>query len=186
MSPAEPRRQIRPQDVVSDPVGDELVREAAPATEEAQEGQAGERHLYLVRQQARRRANRRHLLISASIGAVAIVSMGLVALHVLIAENQFTLDNLQQQANTQQTSYERQRLSVAQLESPSRIVSVAEGKLDMQQPGSITYLPATTTPGGAVDSADPTSGGSISGGTVSAPQGDADWPAIKPYLSGSP
>jgi cell division protein FtsL len=183
MSPAEPRRQIRQNEVVSEPVGDELVHEGAPST---QETQAGERHLHLVRQQARRRANRRHLLISAAIGAVAMVSMGLVALHVLIAENQFTLDNLQQQANTQQASYERQRLSVAQLESPSRIVSVAEGKLKMQQPGSVTYLPATSTPGEGASSADPTSGGSISGGTVSAPQGDADWPAIKAHLSGSP
>ena len=70
---------------------------------------------------------------------------------------------------------------------------MAEGKLGMQQPGSITYLPATTTPapGGGASGGGPTSGGSVSGGSVSgrslsAPQGDADWPAIKPFLSGNP
>ena len=185
MSPAEPGRQPRRRDPVEEPVGDELVHEARPASRESE---AGERHLYLVRQQARRRANRRHLVVSVFIGALAAVSMGLVALHVLIAENQFKLDNLQQQASTQQANYERLRLSVAQLESPSRIVSVAEGELGMHQPGSITYLPATTTPagGGAEVGAAPTSGGSVSGGTVSAPEGDADWPPIKPLLSGSP
>ncbi len=62
---------------------------------------------------------------------------------MLIAENQFRLDNLQQQASLQQASYEKLRLEVAQLEAPARIVSVAEGKLGMRQPGSVTYLPAT-------------------------------------------
>lgn len=153
------------------------------------------------------------MLVSAGIGAVAAVSMGLVALHVLIAENQFRLDNLQQQASIQQENYEKLRLNVAQLESPSRIVSVAEGKLGMQQPGSITYLPATSAPpsggsltgavnagpgarsgssasGGSVAGGSVTGGsvlgGSVLGGSVSAPQGDADWPTIKPFLSGSP
>jgi cell division protein FtsL len=185
VSPADPRRQPRPHDIGEEPAGDELLHDPRLAP---REGQNGERHLYLVRQQARRRANRRHLLVSAGIGAVAIVSMGLVGLHVLIAENQFRLDNLEQQANTQQASYEKLRLSVAQLESPARIVSVAEGELGMQQPGSVTYLPATSTPAGNGSYANtgPTSGESVTGGTVSAPEGDADWPSIKPYLSGSP
>jgi len=185
VSPAETRRQPRPHDIVEEPAGDELLHDPRPAPREAE---TGARHLHLVRQQARRRANRRHLLVSSGIGAVAFVSMGLVGLHVLIAENQFRLDNLEQQANTQQASYEKLRLGVAQLESPARIVSVAEGKLGMQQPGSVTYLPATSAPAGNGSSANtgPNSGGSATGGTVSAPEGDANWPSIKPYLSGSP
>ncbi|HTW08023.1 MAG TPA: hypothetical protein VME46_10955 [Acidimicrobiales bacterium] len=169
------------------PDADDLLHDAerAPRTEE---GAPAERpQLYLVRRAPRRRRTR-HLFVPAVIGALAAVSMGLVALHVLIAENQFKLDNLQDQANAAQSSYEHLRLGVAQLESPARIVSVAEGQLGMQQPASITYLPATSVApaGGGAGIANPTSGGSVTGGAVTAPAGDADWPSIKPYLSGSP
>jgi cell division protein FtsL len=195
VSPAEPGKQRRLEDLIEEPVGEEPVHGTAPAV---QEGQERSPQLRLVRQQARRRANRRHLVVSIAIGTVAVVCMGLVALHVLIAENQFQLDNLQQQASAQQANYEKLRLNVAQLEAPSRIVSVAEGKLGMRQPGSVTYLPATSASAGAANQPgsaqaggtqfgnQPTSGGSVSGGTVSAPEGDADWPTIKPFLTGSP
>ncbi|MGA3221955.1 MAG: hypothetical protein ABSE77_23305 [Acidimicrobiales bacterium] len=131
-----------------------------------------------------------------------------MALHVLIAENQFRLDHLEQQAVVQQERYEKLRLQVAELEAPARIVSVAEGPLGMRQPGSVTYLPATSAPvaaGSATGSevpstvltparpgddteaspADPAPW-AAPGGTVTAPEGDADWPVIKQYLSGSP
>ena len=124
-----------------------------------------------------------------------------------IAENQFRLDGLQQQAATEQASYEKLRLQVAELETPARIVSVAEGRLGMVQPASVTYLPATTSSlpattarrpqrakastssafqahhaaGGAPVAADPPTTS-----VVTAPQGDSDWPLVKPYLSGSP
>jgi cell division protein FtsL len=107
--------------------------------------------------------------------AVALVCLALVALHVLIAENQFRLDRLEQQAVVQQEAYEKLRLQVAQLEAPARIFSVAEGKLGMQQPGSVTYLPALPAP---LSKGQPA--------RAASPQGDADWPMIKPFLSGSP
>jgi cell division protein FtsL len=140
------------------------------------------------------------------IASVAAVGLALVALHVLIAENQFRLDGLQQQAATAQAKYEKLRLQVAALEAPARIVSVAEGRLGMVQPASVTYLPATTlvpavkarhrahgakassssalaAPNAATHAAaaDPPTTG-----VVTAPQGDSDWPTVKPYLSGSP
>ena len=154
---------------------------------------------------------------------MAVVGLALVALHVLIAENQFRLDVLQQKASTEQASYEKLRLQVAQLEAPARIVSQAEGRLGMVQPATVTYLPATTstpattaattatTASGAKGQHNSTtssrsasssggsggSGGSGAGsapavtdppttGAVAAPQGDSDWPTVKPYLSGSP
>jgi cell division protein FtsB len=147
------------------------------------------RHLRLVREQARRRANGRSLLVSAGIALLGVFCLGLVTLHVLIAENQFTLDRLTQTAATEQASYEKLRLQVAQLEAPARIVSDAEGRLGLVQPGSVTYLPATNsraTKGGGTAPAGPESAGSGWAGSVTAPQGDADWPSIKPYLSGSP
>jgi len=142
------------------------------------------RHLRLVREQARRRANGRRLLVSAGIALLGIFCLGLVTFHVLIAENQFTLDRLTQTAATEQASYEKLRLQVAQLEAPARIVSEAEGRLGLVQPGSVTYLPATTSQ--ATNGGGPAPVGSTSAGSVTAPQGDADWPSIKPYLSGSP
>jgi cell division protein FtsL len=111
-----------------------------------------------------------------------MVFLALVTLHVLIAENQFHLDQLQQQASAQQERYEKLRLEVAELEAPARIVSAAEGPLGLRQPGSVTYLAATPT------TATPTSGvaGAGTDAGPAAPQGDADWPLIKPYLSGTP
>lgn len=163
-----------------------------PASPEAQEQR---NHLRLIRQQESRRANRRRLLVSLGIACVAALCLGLVALHVLIAENQFRLDQLQQTAASEQESYERLRLQVAQLEAPARIVSEAQGRFGMVQPGSVTDLPAVspTSPatgpaangtGGGAEASDPPAAGSP--GELPAPEGDADWPSIKPYLSGSP
>ena len=69
-----------------------------------------------------RRANGRRLLVSAGIALLGVFCLGLVTFHVLIAENQFTLDRLTQTAATEQASYEKLRLQVAQLEAPARIV----------------------------------------------------------------
>jgi cell division protein FtsL len=186
----------------------------APARE-GQDQEEQRRHLRLVQTQARRRAGRRRLLVALGISIVAVVCLALVALHVLIAENQFKLDRLQQQASTEQASYEKLRLQVAELEAPARIVSEAEGQLGMVQPASVTYLPAissasTTSPAsdhqpaadraadgrraakagvrgaGKRGSGAPAAADPPPANTVTAPQGDSDWPSIKPYLSGSP
>lgn len=200
MSPAEAERERR---LLRAAEG--AVHDAEPARPEPEQSQ---RHLRLVEREARRRTNRRHAMVSAAIAGIAVVCLGLVALHVLIAENQFRLDHLEQQAVVQQERYEKLRLQVAELEAPARIVSVAEGPLGMRQPGSVTYLPATSAPvaaGSATGSevpstvltparpgddteaspADPAPW-AAPGGTVTAPEGDADWPVIKQYLSGSP
>jgi cell division protein FtsL len=181
------------------------VHNAEPARPEPEQAH---RHLRLVEREARRRTNRRHAIVSVAIAGIAVVCLGLVALHVLIAENQFRLDHLEQQAAVQQERYERLRLQVAELEAPARIVSAAEGPLGMRQPGSVTYLPATSAPVAAGRATSPevlsnglaparpgdgTEGNSADpapwaapGGSVTAPGGDADWPVIKQYLSGSP
>jgi cell division protein FtsL len=194
-----------------------LARAAESAVQDAQperqEPEEIRRHLRLVDREARRRANRRHIVVSAAIAGVAVVFLALVTMHVLIAENQFRLDQLQQQASVQQERYEKLRLEVAELEAPARIVSAAEGPLGMRQPASVTYVPApptTATPTSGVAGADeasalPAPGPGVSqgvatghgsssasapeggsGATVASPQGDADWPLIKPYLSGTP
>ena len=197
MSPAEAERERR-----LSRAAESAVHNPEPARQEPEQTQG---YLRLVDREARRRTNRRHTIVSAAIAGIAVVCLALVALHVLIAENQFRLDRLEQQASTQQERYEKLRLQVAQLEAPARIVSVAEGTLGMRQPGSVTYLPATSAPtatgtgsASGLPATAPTTarpgvgaerrapGDAASGSTVTAPEGDADWPMIKPYLSGSP
>ena len=195
MSPAEAERER-----LLSRAGVGSLSDPGPELDELDEPGESRRHLRLVDREARRRTNRRHLIVSTAIAGIAVVFLALVALHVLIAENQFRLDNLQQQASVQQERYEKLRLEVAQLEAPARIVSVAEGKLGMRQPGSVTYLPATRTSAGGAQDGDaipipvpttvPPGTGAAAGpapvGAIPAPQGDADWPLIKQFLSGSP
>lgn len=172
-----------------------------PAAPPHQQPQAAppQRHLQLVPRQSWLSANRRRLVLGAALAAATVMCFALVALHVLIAENQFTLDRLQQQAAGEQANYERLRLQVASLEAPARIVSLAEGRLGMVQPASVTYLPAVAgasstsargtaaagNPGTRTSNSAPRSG-PIGSSTVPAPAGDANWPGVKPYLSGNP
>ena len=191
MTPAEPGWEVQAAEFSAagllhdtEPFSDDYDAEPSREDYDADSFDERRRHLRLVREQARRRANGRRLLVSAGIALLGVFCLGLVTLHVLIAENQFTLDRLTQTAATEQASYEKLRLQVAQLEAPARIVEDAEGKLSLGQPGSVIYLPATNpraTNGGGTAQA-----GSGSAGSVAAPQGDADWPSIKRYLSGSP
>ena len=85
---------------------------------------------------------------------VAAALFGLVASHVALAQGQFRLDRLRQNAQAQQDRYERLRLQVAELESPGRIVAAAQERLGMVPPPSVTYLspvgPATGS-GSGVD-----------------------------------
>lgn len=148
-------------------------------------------HLELVAPAPRLRLSRRFVIMFLGTGLAALL-MALVALHVLIAQEQFRIDGLQARAATEQATYEKLRLSIAQLESPARIVYLAEGKLGMRQPGSVTYLPplsgARSQPRGSLGKGTRGAPSAISStaGVRPAPAGDANWPAIKPYLSGTP
>ncbi|MBO0732042.1 MAG: cell division protein FtsL, partial [Acidimicrobiaceae bacterium] len=96
-----------------------------------------------------------------------------------LAQRQFELDRLMNQANQAQTQYQSLQLRVAQLSSPQRIISTAEGELGMRQPDSVTYLApskGSTAPGAAVQS----------GTRPTAPAGETDWAKIKPYLADTP
>jgi cell division protein FtsL len=113
-------------------------------------------------------------------GAVAFL---LVYSHVVLAQRQFAIDNLNTQVQQQQVAYQKLRLQVAQLGSPQQIISTAEGRLGMTQPASGNYLPTNTTTSGSP--ASQSSFGSTATSTI-APEGDADWPLIKSQLAGSP
>jgi len=176
-----------------------MVGARAPAAPLEAPAEAPQRQLRLVPPR-RRRAERRRLAFYGAAAAVAAVCFGLVSLHVLIAQAQFRIDSLQQKAAAEQTRYENLRLAVAELEAPARIVSVAEGELGLVQPASVNYLPSPRLAGhdaaAGRSSGGPASSGGSGGGAsgaaaaqgevVPAPSGDADWPSVKPYLSGTP
>jgi cell division protein FtsL len=136
------------------------------------------------------------VLLLAAGGLVMVVAFGLVYLHVVLAQRQFNLDRLTSKVQTEQATYQRLRLQVAQLGSPQHVISTAEGQLGMSPPASVKYLTPTTEIGAAVTppAATQTSSTQTSSTQTSstqpsrtqAPAGDADWPKIKSQLAGSP
>lgn len=122
-------------------------------------------------------ADRRRLVQSLVVaGAVlaALCVFGVVVFHVMLTQNQFRLDALQDQALERQAEYDRLRLQVAELESPDRIVADAQQRLGMVTAPKITYLAPTVedTPGGAAPAADPKATAAGTG-----------WSLVKPHLA---
>ena len=143
-----------------------------------------QRHLSVVGPRATTAAQRRRrarAAIMAGGGFLLLTAFGLVYLHVLLAQRQFTLDQLNSEVQTQRSIYQKLQLQVAKLGSPQNIVSVAEGKLGMVEPTSITYLSPMTP---VTDQSTPSSSRSSSTTLPTAPAGDTDWARIKPDLVG--
>jgi cell division protein FtsL len=101
---------------------------------------------------------------------------GLVIFHTVLVQNQQHLDKLQVQIRDAQAQYQAQRLQVAQLESPARIVDEATARLGMVTPPGTTYLAPSPSAAAEVGGVAPTTAGAT-------PAPSDDWPAVKPYLS---
>jgi len=113
-------------------------------------------------------------------GVLVVASLfGVVVCHALLVSGQGRLDGLQQQVAEEQSRYQALRLQVAELESPSRVVEVAQGRLGMVSPAEITYL----TP---VAIQTPTTGGAPATAQTDATDlaGGAPWAVVKPLLGG--
>jgi cell division protein FtsL len=139
-----------------------------------------ERRLRLVRAgelspRARRRRNR---LVAFGVSVMLCAGLfGVVAFHVVLTQGQLQLDQLHDTADAQQALYDRNRLLVAELESPERIVKVAQERLGMVPPPDVTYLSPT---GIKVE---------VPAKNVAPAQSDDDststsWPAVKAHLAG--
>ena len=131
-------------------------------------------------QEFRRRARARRLLAAAGM-VVALGLFGVVIAHVMLMQGQFELQQLQQRSAESQAEYDRLRLQVSELESPDRIVDVAQVKLGMVAPRTITYLAPSSDPAalpsrsGADDTAAETTA------AVGAP---GTWSTVKSTLAG--
>ncbi len=136
------------------------------------------RHLRLVgvEELAAIRRRRRIRFASMAVAAFVIVLLfAAVGMHVVLAQNQFRLDQLNAQAAAQQSRYQQLQLQVDQLSSPERIIGTAEGKLGMVEPAAVTFLnPSSATPGTT---------------TIASPGGPApaiaprDWSSVKAQLA---
>jgi cell division protein FtsL len=86
---------------------------------------------------------------------VAASLLGVVAINVMIAQDQLRLDRLDVQRNAALAQSGQLQLQVAQLQSPARIVAQAEQRLGMVVPSKLTFLsgngaPVQTTGSGAI------------------------------------
>jgi cell division protein FtsL len=146
------------------------------------------RHLRLVGVEelaAVRRRRRMRLAGMALAGFVIALLFAAVGMHVVLAQNQFRLDRLDNQAALQQARYQQLRLQYDQLSSPQRIIGTAEGRLGMVPPAQVTFLDpsSATQPSGVAAAA------AGAGGTAQAAGGPApatappNWSTVKPQLA---
>jgi hypothetical protein len=104
---------------------------------------------------------------------------GVVAFHVVLTQGQLQLDQLHDTADAQQALYDRNRLLVAELESPERIVKVAQERLGMVPPPDVTYLSPTGIKVEVPGAHDEAAAADDTGDSTS-----TSWPAVKAHLAG--
>jgi cell division protein FtsL len=153
------------------------------------------RHLRLVGvEELAARRRRRRVRLGGIVLTVFVIGLlfAAVAMHVVLAQNQFRLDRLTGQGAAEQARYQQLRLQVDQLESPARIIGIAQGRLGMVMPSGVTYLaPAAATGPSAAGISGPVTGSSgtgpssvLGGPAPAAPP--AGWSTIKRQLAGNP
>jgi len=92
-----------------------------------------------------RRLTGLHVVCVAVAGVLALLFV-LAVMQTAIAQGQAHLDDLGAQTSDAQAEAQALRLTVAQLESPERIISEAENRLGMVEPETISYVaPADPT-----------------------------------------
>lgn len=138
-----------------------------------------DRHLRVVpagSPSPRSRRRRARLAALAAAALAVTVVFGLVAFQVVLSESQVRLEQLRRRADLEQQRYDRLRLEVAELESPGRIIAMAQQRLGMQVPPGVTYL----SPSGAEVAARPAPAPAPSS------EDEGRWPAVKAHLAGRP
>ena len=153
---------------------------------------APRRHLRLVGvEELAALRRRRRVRLGGIVLAVFVIGLlfAAVGMHVVLAQNQFRLDRLTTQAATEQAHYQQLRLQVDQLESPQRIIGIAQSRLGMVAPAGVTYLaPAAAgkSAAGAAPSGTTPSGTGQAGGGLRPAAPPAGWSTIKPQLAVNP
>ena len=81
-------------------------------------------------------------LLMFSVAAVFLASLLLAGFHSVLVDGQFEVDRLQRRLDEGREQAQVLRMEVARLESPQRILHVAQGRLGMVPPPQRVYLPA--------------------------------------------
>ncbi|HTN81231.1 MAG TPA: septum formation initiator family protein [Acidimicrobiales bacterium] len=79
--------------------------------------------------------------ITATITLAALFAAAVF--QTVLVQGQQRLDQLDRQVGDEQNQFDQLRAEVAQLESPDRIVAVAQNRLGMVQPTKVTYIAPT-------------------------------------------
>lgn len=103
------------------------------------------------------------------------VIFGLIAFHVVLSQGQFRLAELQNSAAAKQAEYQRLRLQVAELEAPATVASVAQNRLGMVVPSSVTAV----TP----KAADMPRGLPVTQSATASNTEFENWMTVKPHVS---
>lgn len=115
--------------------------------------------------------------MAAGVTFIVLIVFGEVLAQVVLAQDQFRLEQLQTTSADQQAKYDRLRLQVAELEAPHRIVATAQ-QLGMIVPPGVTYLApsADATPPAGTSTAP-------SGSPGDTGPGPASWTTVKSHLA---
>lgn len=135
-------------------------------------------HLRVVdpRERVRRRLTPRVGVIAT--GAFFVILLLVAVSHTVLAQGQMRLDALNADLRVEQARYQDLRTTVAELESPARIVAAAE-ELGMVTPDEVVYLqPQAAGPDAGAD-APATTAGAASGPS-------STWGTVKPLLETAP
>lgn len=129
-------------------------------------------HLRVVRHGERRRAVGLNPFTGVVLTVLVFAGLFAVAVsHALLIGSQASIDDLEEQVAAEQARYERNRLEVAELESPDRIVAEARNRLGMVSPAETVWI----TPDRPVPAADDR--------PAEPATPDTSWKAeVKPYL----
>lgn len=107
-----------------------------------------------VKRASKRRAERRRtrLFVVASLVLVGGSLLGVAAGQALVAARQVALDRAEQRLSAAVARDQNLELNLSKLESPARIVGIAEGRYGMVVPTTVLYL-APVNPGSTVNEA---------------------------------
>jgi cell division protein FtsL len=128
---------------------------------------------------AQKRRRMRAVFILAGLLTVACL-FALAVFNAMLVSGQGRIDQLEDQVTAAQAEYSANRLKVAELESPQRVVQAAQRRLGMVPPSDVSYL----TPSQAM--ADDVGPGGRDQQTAAPSGAGSSWAAVKPYLAARP
>lgn len=120
------------------------------------------------------RRRRTRLVVTLAAAAAAGCLFLLAAFNAMLVSGQGRLDRLELRVAEAQSQYSANRLRVAELESPDRIVRVAQDRLGMVPPPDVTYLTPSEAMANEV--------GRPQEASTDTGEGGRSWAAVKPYL----